>query len=89
MESAADQPANHSVRQSGRRRCKRRLVVDESGVDQCVTNGNHAYMGVPHSNMAFEFNTDCIDDHALFPSICFCDPWNNNIHYGKVTGSSC
>ena len=63
--------------------------VDESGVDQCVTNGNHAYMGVPHSNMAFEFNTDCIDDHALFPSICFCDPWNNNIHYGKVTGSSC
>ena len=30
-----------------------------------------------------------IDDHALFPSICFCDPWNNNIHYGKVTGSSC
>ena len=41
------------------------------------------------ANMAFEFNTDCIDDHALFPSICFCDPWNNNIHYGKVTGSSC
>lgn len=63
--------------------------VGETGNDDCTTVGNHAYMGVPHSNMAFEYNTDCIDDHAEFPSVCLCDAWNNNIHYGEMTGETC